>query len=169
MRKLILIPGIVLFTFFHLNAQNGQVPLKIIKKHKAAVQSVAFSPDSKYLASGSEDKSAVIWDLQTYDPYMTFPDHYSTVKVVIFTPDQQFLLTSGDNTIKKWSLTGGKNSVFTGNPTYLWTLSTTKDSKLLTGGSYDKIVKVWDMGIGNKIVRNLKGHDKSVLVARLQQ
>jgi WD40 repeat protein len=151
---------------FYLSAQNEQKPIMIIKKHKAAVQSLAFSPDSKYLASGSEDKTAVIWDLQTFEPFKTFPDHFSTVKVVIFTPDQQYIITSGDNTFKRWSLNGGTNSVYTGNPTYLWSLSVTKDSKFITGGSFDKIVKIWELEKGAKSIRTLNGHEKSALVAR---
>ncbi len=39
---------------------------KYLEGHKDLVYSIDFSSDLKYIASGSYDKSFIIWDLNTY-------------------------------------------------------------------------------------------------------
>jgi hypothetical protein len=42
--------------------------LAAFKGHDGAVTSLTFSPDGKTLASGSADRTALIWDLSTIKP-----------------------------------------------------------------------------------------------------
>ena len=46
------------------SAKDGKC-LHTLSKHKSPVYSVAFSPDGKYLASGSTDKCALVWEVET--------------------------------------------------------------------------------------------------------
>jgi WD40 repeat protein len=39
--------------------------LLAVKAHSKVVRSVAFSPDGKLLATGSQDNTAKLWDAQT--------------------------------------------------------------------------------------------------------
>ncbi|PJF31871.1 MAG: hypothetical protein CUN51_02710 [Candidatus Thermofonsia Clade 1 bacterium] len=43
-------------------AQTGQL-LQTLKGHKDSVCSVAWSSDGRYLASGSEDQTIIIWGI----------------------------------------------------------------------------------------------------------
>jgi WD40 repeat protein len=66
--------------------------------HDAAVNSVAFSPDGKWVASGSDDRSARLWNIdngqEVYPPLV----HLGPVLDVSFSPDGGRLLTrSGDD------------------------------------------------------------------------
>ena len=52
-------PGIV------YNVMKGMFIIYILIRHKEPVYSVAFSPDGKFLASGSFDKCVHIWSTQS--------------------------------------------------------------------------------------------------------
>ncbi len=77
-----------------LNSAKGQT---------AIVNSVAFSPDGQFLASGSDDKTIKIWQLSTGKDICTLREHSAAVKSVAFSADGQMLVScSWDRTIKIW-------------------------------------------------------------------
>jgi WD40 repeat protein len=67
--------------------------------------SVAFSPDSTLLASGSWDKTIKLWQVADGQELATFYGHAGGINQVTFSPDGT-LLASGsyDRTIKLWHL-----------------------------------------------------------------
>ena len=71
--------------------------------------SVAFSPDGKTLASGSEDKTIKLWDVATGKEQATLKGHTDAVSSVAFSPDGKTLASgSEDKTIKLWDVATGK-------------------------------------------------------------
>ncbi|WP_414622747.1 WD40 repeat domain-containing protein, partial [Calothrix sp. CCY 0018] len=69
------------------------------------VNSVAFSPDGKTLASGSWDKTIKLWNISSGKIISTLDGHQSYVNSVAFSPDGKTLASgSADKTIKLWSL-----------------------------------------------------------------
>ncbi len=129
------------------------------------VWSVAYSPDSKNILSGSGDGKMDLWDTSFGKPIKTvkgsggFLDN--RVVSVSFSPDGEYALSGGfDNSVRLWnakSLTQIKT--FKGH-TGLGGLSSvafSPDGKYALSAGYDSQVKIWELTSGTEW-RVLVGH-----------
>jgi WD40 repeat protein len=66
-----------------------------LQGHRAALYSLAYSPDSRTLATGSADKSARLWDLATRQTTAILKGHRTFAHAVAFTPDGRLLASAG--------------------------------------------------------------------------
>jgi hypothetical protein len=57
--------------------------------HTASLTSVTFSPDGKYILTGSEDRSAVLWDALDAREIKSFEDPNGKISSASFSPDGQ--------------------------------------------------------------------------------
>src|SRR5262245_59609092 len=107
-----------------------------LKGHTESVQSVAFSPDGKTLASASGDKSIKLWDVATGKQQATLKGHTESVRSVAFSPDGKTLASaSKDETVKLWDVEGLKNTATLRGPQKdLWSVAFSPDGKTLASG-----------------------------------
>jgi WD40 repeat protein len=90
-----------------LQAQSLETVIQ--KGHELAVTSIAISPDSNFVATGSRDKSAKLWELRTGREVRSFLGHELTVTCLRFSPDGKLLITgSSDGTARIWETNTGK-------------------------------------------------------------
>ena len=81
--------------------------------HTQSVYSVAFSPDSKTLASASGDKTIKLWEVATGKERATLQGHTQAVLSVAFSPDGKTLASAGGSfgkpgELKLWDVATGK-------------------------------------------------------------
>ena len=77
--------------------------LQTLEGHSDSVNSVAFSGDSRQLASASSDKTIKLWDTATGQCMATLEGHSDSVNSVAFSGDGcQLASASWDHTVKLW-------------------------------------------------------------------
>src|SRR5436305_1648010 len=77
--------------------------LQTLDGHSDAVNAVAFSQDSKLLASASWDMTVRLWDPATGATLQTLAGHSGVVEAVAFSQDGKLLASaSQDRTVRLW-------------------------------------------------------------------
>jgi len=118
-----------------------------LRGHRSYVYSVSFSPDGKFLASGSEDKTVKVWEVGSWREVATLRGHQDWVSSVSFSPDGKFLASgSGDKTVKVWEVGSWREVATLRHGGYVKSVTFSPDGKFLASGSGDKTVKVWEVG-----------------------
>jgi WD40 repeat protein/serine/threonine protein kinase len=78
-------------------------PVLTLAGHLNGAGGVAFSPDSRRLATGGVDGIVKLWDLRTGQEAFTLRGHTNYIRSVRFSPDGQRLVTaSHDGTVRLW-------------------------------------------------------------------
>ena len=121
--------------------------------HTDAVNSVAWSPDGKRLASASYDRTVQVWNASTGAKLLTYTGHTSFVASVAWSPDGKRLASaSTDGTVQVWDAsTGGNLLTYTGHTGGVTSVAWSPDGKRLASASTDGTVQVWDASTGVKL------------------
>lgn len=120
------------------------------------VFSVAWSPDGRLLASGSENGEVSIWDTREWNLLKTFQGHESSVTSIAWNPAGNRLASVGlDDKVRIWDLTTDEEVlVFTTYPNgasteIIW--SSNEDRLANLGWFRDGKIQIWDISTSAQI------------------
>lgn len=141
-----------------------------IAGHGEPILTLAFSPDSSTMTTGSGDNTARIWDLDTGTPKHTLKGHTGWVLDVAYSPDGNMIATgSKDHTIRLWNAKTGAGlggslkahsnriSSLAWEPYHLQKPGNPR----LASASKDRTVRIWN-AVLRRTETTLAGHTEAI-------
>jgi len=133
-------------------------PVLTLDGHTEHVKSIDWSPDEKYLATGSLDRTARVWDVSKGENVLTLRGHTAGVESVAWNPNGKQLATASlDGTTRIWNVSSDQGIVSITSPYVHW-LSWNPDGRRLATGSWTEKpeIRIWDAKTG-ALIRSING------------
>ena len=142
-------------------AGSKQRPEIFVQLGQGPVSTVAFSPDGKYVVTGSDDLTVKLWDVASGREIRTFRGHAAKITAVGVSSDGG-MVVSGDEkgVIKLWyTVTGQEIKSIQGHAKQIGFLSFASDNRLFTSVAMDWTMKTWNAATGQlvKTTINIRG------------
>ena len=140
-------------------------PAHTLAAGQDAVYGLAFSPDSKLLATCGYDRLVRLWDAETGELVRTLKDHSDAVYGVAFRPDGKLLASAGaDRAVKVWDVANGKRLYTLGECTdWVYAVAWAPHGRHLAAAGVDRSIRVWEADEqGGRVVHSVFAHEGPV-------
>ncbi len=120
---------------------------RTIRGHADSLNAVALSADASLLATGSYDRTIIIWETASGKRRVEMTGHNGPVTDVAFDPRNRFLASaSGDRTVKLWNLKTGQRLDTFNEPTKGQnTVAVSPDGRFVVAGGIDNRIRAWEI------------------------
>jgi WD40 repeat protein len=129
--------------------------------HDAGVRRIAASPDGRWIVSGADNGSILVWEAATKETLtelkrvpVSFKGHQGRVWGVVFAPDSKtFASASWDKTVCVWERETGEivlGPLKVGSAAY--SVAYSSDGKKLAAGTHEHII-VWNTKTGKELLK----------------
>ena len=126
---------------------------------------VNFSNDSKKVASGSDDETIRIWDVDTGSHQQSLEGHIDSVTSVMFSPNSKKLISvSADNNVRVWDIDTCACERIIGHSNDAEFMSLSHDLKWGIFAATDGTIRIWNID-ADRFDQVLKGHREAICSA----
>ncbi len=131
--------------------------------HNDAVRSLAVSADGKRAASGSDDRTLRIWDLERAREVRRFNLHRAGVTGVALSADGKLVLSgSRDGTLRLCEASSGRElRTFAVPRGPVLCVALSPDGQMVYSGHFDTTLRLWEASSGREL-RRFAGHRQMV-------
>ncbi|TBU22672.1 WD40 repeat-like protein [Dichomitus squalens] len=149
------------------NSEDPQAnPPVTLHEHTGGVTCVSFSPDGRYIASGSEDTTVILRDGTTGALIQRLTDNNEPVWALAFSPDSTRLCTGANNGMALiWDVEARSVvTVLDGHTGLVQTIAYSPDGQKIVTSSVDFSARVWDATTGT-LIHKYEDHGAVVMSA----
>lgn len=146
---------------YHAQVWEAPQRQEVRLEHLGPVRAVAFSPDGKWLGTGSGDRTARLWETTTGREVARL-DHPEEVTHLAYSPDGHFLATGmhgmwheeeKPTTVRLWEVPSGREIALLAHPRIFTCLVFSPDGSRLATGCGDGIIRMWETATGREMFR----------------
>jgi WD40 repeat protein len=150
---------------------DGRIRLWNIQDHRClgefsdgshVAESIAFSPNGRWIAAGNWGHRVVIWDVLTWN--VTFSPESTIVHAICWSPDSRHLCSAGDSrNLRLWNVADQTYTSLEGHRDSVWCVDFSPDGRFIASGSDDGTVRIFSTESG-RCTAILDGHDDGATV-----
>ncbi|MBD2066410.1 hypothetical protein H6F93_02520 [Leptolyngbya sp. FACHB-671] len=142
-----------------VNFCNADLATSVFTQTLSGIDSVAFTPDGKQLATGGVDGKISFWQVADGKQLLTLQGHQSWILSVSFSPDGEMLASGGEDfTIRLWNVASGQClRELEGHRNSVFSISFSPDGQTLASGDEDSTIRLWDVA-SRQCLKTLEGH-----------
>ncbi len=119
--------------------------------HRAAIDSLAFSPDGKTLASSGADRTLRFWEVSTAKELRQAATGQHRHGGLVFSPDGATLAVGWDTMLRLWDSASGRElAPFAGHRGQVRSVAFLPDGRTLVSTGTDKTVRCWAIATGQE-------------------
>jgi eukaryotic-like serine/threonine-protein kinase len=147
--------------------QGGPAPVVLVG-HAGPVNTIAFSPNSKWIVSGGEDHTVRFWSIVTGKALSVLNGHEAPVKEVAFSANSAYLGSAAADKVILWdTITGKQLRTVTDSEAATEAngangIAFSANGRYLATANLDGTARLWEVQTG-KLVRTFKGQNAQAL------
>lgn len=142
--------------------------LASLESHSDSISSIAFSPDSKHLATASFDGTVKVWNVQNSQEPITLSGHSRPINCIAYSPDGKTLAMASSVLGKRqgevilWDMKRMREqATIKSHSSHINAVAFSPNGKVLATAGNDSLVKLWDLSTRQERM-TLTGHLLSI-------